>query len=159
MDQTTIVAIPPTERVAAMIREYLRSAEVTDVFGPDEATGRAAFDFDERFYTPLEIRRACRPFDPELPGVPSFRDVLLDGVRDLRRIIDERRLTPQDLKAYLPRAGEPLGALVYFRPDRIVFAARAVPVPLPGDEVGDGTGMPWQLTVAVSVDDEAWPGD
>jgi hypothetical protein len=87
--------------------------------------------------------------------VPGFREVLLDCIRDLRNVIRDKRLRPQDCKGYLPHVDEPAAALVYFRIGATVFAAWTLPGPQPRGEASDRADMPWNLAIAVAVDDEA----
>jgi hypothetical protein len=143
------------DRVAALIRDHLRSADVDEVFGPEAPLDHPAFDYEERFYTPLSIGSVAWPFDPERPGVRPFRDSLLDCILYLRRAMAERKLRNQDLKAFRPLPGEPDFALVYFRIGATIFAARAVPAPLPHGEAPAHPDTPWNLAIAVAVDDEA----
>jgi hypothetical protein len=151
------VAPTPEDRVADLIRDHLRSADVDEVFGPEVPLDHPAFDYEERFYTPLSMGSVAWPFDPERPGVRPFRDSLLDCILYLRRAMAEKRLRNQDLKAFRPLPGEPDFALAYFRIGATIFAARAVSTPsLPhGEEAADGPDSPWDLAVIVAVDDEA----
>ena len=142
----------PRERVAGIIREALRSAEVTDLIEPaDPAPPHPEFDVDERFYTPLQIVRACQPFAPERPGEPTFRDAVLDGVRDLRGMLARYNLGARDCKAYLPRDYEADAAVVYARIEGIVLAVVAS---CDYDDDPLAPGSYWDVFAAVNVDDE-----
>jgi hypothetical protein len=143
----------PRDRVAAMIREILRSAEVTDLIDPDDpAPGHAEFDMDPRFYTPLSVVRAIAPFCPELPGLPGLREAVLDGIRDIRGLMQRKDLAGVDCRAYMPTPEEARGAVVYFRIAPFVFTALAVPGP---GEAGDQADSIWDLSITINVDDEA----
>jgi hypothetical protein len=141
------------QRVAALLRESLLSAEVKDLIEPeDPAPPHPEFDLDQRFYSPLCFVRAVMPFAPERPGIPTFRDILLDCVRNIRDVMRRRGIEARDCKAYLPTEDEAGAALLYFRIDGTVFAAVALAGP--GEE-GDQPDSIWDLTVATNVDDEA----
>ena len=153
--ETPSETLTPRRRVEAKIREALASAEVTDLIEPqDPAPAHPEWDFDERFYTPLQVVRACWPFAPERPGVPTLRDGLLESIRRLREAIRNNGLKPADCKAYLPAEHEADAALVYFRLDGYVLAALGQAAPA---EVLDAGIAAWNLTLAVNVADEAIP--
>jgi hypothetical protein len=145
----------PRERVAGMIREALRSAEVTDLIEPaDPAPPHPEFDADPRFYTALKVVQPTRPFAPERPGEPTFRDVVLEGIRQVRKLLADGKLGPRDCKAYLLQDYEAGAAIVYARIEGFVLAVLAT------CDYEDGVeqlvpGAYWDLIVAVNVDDEA----
>jgi hypothetical protein len=143
------------DRVAGMIREVLRSAEVTDLIEPaDPSPPHPEFDADPRFYTALKVVQPTRPFAPERPGEPTFRDHILDAIRRARKLLADGNLGPRDCKAYLPLDYEAGAAIVYARIEGIVLAVMAT------CDYDDGVeqlvpGAYWDLIVAVNVDDEA----
>jgi hypothetical protein len=145
----------PREWVAAMIRDSLRSAEVTDLIEPeDPAPPHPEWDFDPRFFTPLQAVRGTWPFREEKPGVPTFRDSLLHTIREIRRTLQRHGITPRDCKAYLPAAHERDAAIVYFRLDGFVFAAQCG---CSLDQAPDHLDSIWDLTLSTNVADEALP--
>jgi hypothetical protein len=137
-----------------MIREALRSAEVTDLIEPaDPSPPHPEFDLDPRFYTAIKVVQPTRPFAPERPGEPTFRDVVLDGIRRARMLLADANLAPHDCKAYLPEDYEAEAVIVYARIEGFVLAILAT------CDYDDGVeqlvpGAYWDLIVALNVDDE-----
>jgi hypothetical protein len=156
MEDQPVASKTPIERVAGLIRHYLRSAEVTDFIEPADPTPQLPeFDLDPRFYTPVKIKRAVRPFAADQPGVPTFRDAILEGIRELRGVMRDYNLRPRDCKGYIPEGADEPCALVYFRLDGYVLAALAVPPEVDWFRGPEKTF--WDLILAVNVDDEAMP--
>jgi hypothetical protein len=86
------------------------------------------------------------------PGEPTFRDVVLDSIRDLRGLLARYNLGPRECKAYLLRDYEADAAVIYARIEGIVLAVVAS---CDYDDDPLAVGSYWDVFAAVNVDEEA----
>jgi hypothetical protein len=143
----------PRDRVAVMLHDHLRSIEITDLIEPaDPAPRGPEFDVDQRFYTPVHVIRATRPFSSDESGTLTLREGLIMSIADLRRTLRDQGVQATDCKAYLPERDEERGAIVYFRLGGIVYTAIAR---LALGDAGDRPDSIWDLILAVNVETEA----
>lgn len=133
----------------ALIRMQLRAAiEKAENLQPIDDPGpfQPEFDFDPAFYVQCALYRHFDPHKPPMPGFLPLQQDLCNLIAEVRLLMQRRRISAIDTKAFIPDAMAPTDSYVYFRLGAYVFLAHACP-----DKEGEGH----LLGVIFNVDPDA----